>query len=78
MDIEGGERAVVESSAAFLASHKVKISCCAYHRQDDGKVLMAMLEKIGFKTRYSEGFMLPYDSHTFPFFRRGMIYAKNY
>ena len=78
MDIEGGERAVIESSAAFLASHKVKMSCCAYHRQDDAKVLTAMLEKIGFKTRYSEGFMLPYGSRSFPYFRRGMIYARNY
>ena len=78
MDIEGGERAVIESSAAFLTSHKVKMSCCAYHRQDDGKVLSAMLRKLGFKTRYSEGFMLPYGSRTFPFLRRGMIYARNY
>ena len=78
MDIEGGERDVIESSAAFLSSHKVKMSCCAYHRQDDGKVLTAMLKKIGFKTRYSDGFMLPYGSHSFPFVRRGMIYARNY
>jgi len=78
MDIEGGERAVVESSKSFLTSHKIKMSCCAYHRQDDWKVLSSMLQGLGFTTKHSEGFMLPHGSRKFPFFRRGMIYARNY
>ena len=78
MDIEGAERAVIESAADFLATHKIKMSCCAYHRQDDGKFLSGMLKSLGFKTRYSDGFMLPYGGRTFPFFRRGMIYARNF
>ena len=78
MDIEGAERAVIEAAADFFANHKVKMSCCAYHRQDDGKFLSRMLKGLGFRVRYSEGFMFPYGGRTFPFLRRGMIYARNF
>ena len=78
LDVEGAERAILESSKGFLTSNKVKMSCCAYHRQDDGHYLTRLLKGLGFATAYSEGWMLPYGSSTFPFFRRGVIYAKNY
>lgn len=78
MDVEGAEREILESSSKFLTSNKVKMSCCCYHRQDDARYLTKLLRGLGFATRYSEGWMLPYDSRTFPFFRRGVIYARNY
>lgn len=78
MDIEGAERAVLEASRDFLMSHKVKLSCCAYHRQDDGRYLTKLLKDMGFATRYSDGWMLPYGGRTFPFLRHGVIYAHNY
>ena len=77
MDVEGAEREILESSARFLANNKIKLSCCAYHRQDDGRYLTKLLRGMGFTTRYSEGWMIPYDSKKFPFLRRGMIYASN-
>ena len=78
MDVEGAEREILESSERFLTHNRVKMSCCAYHRQDDGRYLTNLLKQIGFTTEYSEGWMLPYGSRTFPFFRRGVIYARNF
>jgi len=78
LDVEGAERAILESSRDFLSSNKIKMSCCAYHRQDDGRYLTRLLKGLGFRPQYSEGWMLPYGSRTFPFFRRGVIYARNF
>ena len=79
MDIEGGERAVLASSADFLRRHKVKLSCCVYHRQDDAKVITGMLKELGFSVRYSDGYMLPLlGDIVFPYFRHGVVHARNF
>ena len=79
MDIEGWERTVIEGNAEFFKSAKVKLSCCVYHRQDDAQVIEAMLKKMGYKTRFSEGWMLPtMNGIHYPYFRHGVIYAQNY
>ena len=79
MDIEGGERAVLASSADFLRSNKVKLSYCVYHRQDDAKIISGMLKGMGFSMRYSDGYMLPLcNGIHYPYFRHGVIYAINY
>ena len=79
MDIEGGERAVIQSSAEFLRANKVKLSCCVYHRQDDAKVISEILKELGFSFRYSQGYMLPLcGDMLFPYFRHGVIYAQNF
>lgn len=79
MDIEGGERTVLASSAEFLRKHRVKLACATYHRQDDEAFLTAQLKEMGFSVLYSDGHMLPdMNGFVFPFFRRGVIYAKNY
>ena len=77
MDIEGGERSVIEASRDFLMSNRVKLSCCVYHRQDDAEVISGMLREMGFTTRYSNGYMLPLiNGIQFPYFRRGVVYAE--
>ena len=79
MDIEGWERTVIEGNAEFFKSAKVKLSCCVYHRQDDAQVIEAMLKKMGYKTRFSEGWLLPtLNGIHYPYFRHGVIYAQNY
>ena len=79
MDIEGGERAVLASSADFLRRHKVKLSCCVYHRQDDAEVISGMLKELGFALRYSDGYMLPpLGDIAFPYFRHGVVHARNF
>lgn len=79
MDIEGWERLVIESNAAFFSSAKVKLSCCVYHRQDDAQVIDEMLKSYGYKTRFSPGYMLSMmNGIHYPYFRHGVIYAQNY
>ena len=79
MDIEGWERTVINGNADFFKNAKVKLSCCVYHRQDDATVIEKMLKEMGYKTRFSEGWMLPtMNGIHYPYFRRGVIYARNY
>ena len=79
MDIEGGERAVIRGNVDFLRSNKIKLSCCVYHRQDDAEVIGRLLTDIGFSISFSDGFMLPnMNGIHYPYFRHGVIYAKNY
>ena len=79
MDIEGGERTVLNGNSEFFKTAKVKLSCCVYHRQDDAQVIEAKLKEMGYKTRFSKGYMLPtINGIHYPYFRRGVIYAQNY
>lgn len=75
MDIEGGEVAVIESSRDFLMNRRVQISCCTYHRRSDARIIRKLLQGYGFETRFSDGWMFPYAGK---WFRRGVIYGKNY
>lgn len=78
MDIEGAERIVIESFRSFLLSHKVKVSCCVYHHQDDAEVITAFLRELGYQTAFSEGYMLPnINGVHFPYFRHGVVFARN-
>ena len=79
MDIEGGERHVIRGNADFFRRNRVKLSCCVYHRQDDAVVIEKMLRELGYSTSYSNGFMLTgMNGIHFPYFRHGVIYARNY
>ena len=79
MDIEGWEQTVVKGNANFFTSARVKLSCCTYHRQDDAKIINALLQGMGYKTRFSDGYMLPtVNGIHYPYFRHGVIYAQNF
>ena len=79
MDIEGCERDVIKGNADFFRNNKVKLSCCCYHRQDDAVVIEKLLKDMGYSTRFSEGYMLtPMNGIHYPYFRRGVIYARNF
>lgn len=79
MDIEGGERDVIAGNEDFFRENKVKLSCCVYHRQDDASVIRDMLERFGYQTRFSDGYMLvDMNGIHFPYFRHGVIYAWNH
>ena len=79
MDVEGGERMIIKGNEDFFRNNKVKLSCCVYHRQDDGIVIKDMLEQLGYRTRYSNGYMLVgMNGIHYPYFRHGVIYARNY
>ena len=79
MDIEGYEKDVLKGSKDFFLSHKVKLSCCTYHRQEDAEVISALLEEWGYKTSFSDGYMICLMNGLHPpYFRKGMIYARNF
>lgn len=79
MDIEGAERFVISSASEFLRKNKVKLSVCCYHRQDDAEVLGDMLEKLGYRISFSDGYLVPeMNGIHFPYFRKAMIYGRNY
>ena len=79
MDIEGAERVVLPSCRDFFAKRRVKLACAAYHRVDDAECLSSMLQEMGFSTEFSDGWMLPeINGYVYPYFRHGMIYARNF
>ena len=79
IDAEGADRRIVAASLDFLRQRKTKIACCTYHRQDDADALAQMLENAGFRTSFSDGWMLlPMNGIRHPYFRRGVIRAVNY
>lgn len=78
MDIEGDELNVIENSRLILRSNRdVRISCCTYHRHDDAQKINAVLEELGYKTEFSEGYMLFFYDNDLkpPWFRKGLIRA---
>ena len=78
MDIEGGERTVLDASRDFFLKNRVKLSCCVYHRQDDAEWISRFLQELGYHTRFSDGYMLPlFNGVQFPYFRHGVVYAWN-
>ena len=78
MDIEGWERTVIQGNADFFSTARVRLACCCYHRQDDAQVMEGLLRDMGYRTRFSEGYMLPtINGIHYPYFRRGVIYAQN-
>jgi hypothetical protein len=78
-DIEGSEVALVEGSKTlFSKSDNLKLLLCTYHKENEAKELKEMLEKSGFTTEYSTGYMLFTFEKEFkePYIRRGLIRAK--
>ena len=73
MDIEGYEKDVLMGSKDFFLSHKVKLSCCTYHRQEDAEAISSLLEAWGYKTSFSDGYMICLMNGLHPpYFRKGI------
>jgi hypothetical protein len=80
MDIEGNEIKVVESCTDLMKSGKdIRFSCCTYHRQNDADTLKHIFESNGYRTAFSDGYMLFFlDKRIkYPYFRKGVIRASN-
>lgn len=77
MDIEGGEKKVINSSRNLLCQEKdIRLVATTYHHHDDAEQLRFLLENMGFSTHYSDGYMLfLFDKLTPPYFRKGLIRA---
>lgn len=78
MDIEGYETVVIRSSMDFLQNNNsIKLACCTYHKAGDEDSLKNMFESYGYKTEFSDGYMLFWYDYSIkpPYFRKGVIRA---
>jgi len=77
-DIEGMEIKLLEGSKKMLTNaNHLKLLLCSYHSKNDAVEIKEILEKYGFKTEYSKGYMLPvFDKDIdVPYIRRGVVRA---
>lgn len=80
MDIEGAEADVLNSNQSFFQSENfIKIACCTYHKKQDAETISKILKKWDFSSHFSDGYMLYFVDKDFipPYFRKGLIRAKN-
>lgn len=79
IDVEGAESRLLKGSKRILTEQKkLKVAVCTYHKHDDEKEFESLLIQYGFKTTFSEGFMLFFYDKKIkaPYFRRGLIRAE--
>lgn len=78
MDVEGSEQAVFEGMKKLIATnYNIRFAVCTYHKQNDATDFEKFFKKHGFKTEFSEGYMLYYFANnlTPPYLRKGVIRA---
>jgi len=82
-DIEGSELELLQGAKKILQNQNdIKLLLCTYHKENDEIILKEMLEKYGFATEYSKGYMLFSYSYLYgkelkePYVRRGLIRAR--
>ncbi|MBQ7705331.1 MAG: hypothetical protein IJT73_07910 [Selenomonadaceae bacterium] len=81
MDIEGWEPAGLRGARRILSNNKVTASICSYHNAEDIVKIKSILQKYGYKTWTSNGYMVfTYDPNIWETadFRKGIVYAENY
>lgn len=80
MDIEGEEYYALQGAEDVIKRNKnIKCAVCTYHQEFDFRNIENLLNKLGFYTQTSKGYMwFPYDKDYFyslPTLRRGLIRA---
>ncbi len=79
MDIEGFELPTLASAVEILKKgNGIKFAVATYHKQNDADEIKSLLDKMGYISEFSTGYMLfnSYDTPTPPYFRKGIIRAK--
>ena len=79
IDIEGMELKLINGSKNILSrNNNLKVVLCAYHGDNDAIDLKQALEKNGYETEYSKGYMIcSYDENLKePYIRRGIVRAR--
>jgi hypothetical protein len=76
MDVEGGERAIFKGMEKLLSHNKnIRLAICTYHGFNDALEFEKYFKDKGFKTEFSEGYMLYYFAKDLkpPFLRKGIL-----
>lgn len=79
MDIEGSELAALHGAERTFCRNTIKSSVCSYHRNGDERKIRLFLEKFGYHTMVSDGFMLflfSDDTWKLGDLRRGIVYGS--
>lgn len=79
MDIEGYEVEAILGGKKTLEKSDAKCSICAYHKNGDEENIKFLLQKLGYNTFVSNGYMFfLYDENIFdnPELRRGIVYGE--
>lgn len=77
MDIEGAEVDVLRCGLDVLLQRELKLIITTYHRKNDASDINKMLESNGYRTNFSDNYMLYiWDNLTPPYFRKGLIIAS--
>lgn len=77
-DVEGAEIDMLKGCQNILSTtEKLKVAICTYHRSNDAEKIDMVLQKSGFDTEFSKGYMIFIIDKALgaPFLRRGLIYA---
>ncbi|MDR0737564.1 MAG: FkbM family methyltransferase, partial [Prevotellaceae bacterium] len=80
-DIEGAEIQLLEGAKAILSRKTpLKAVLCTYHKHNDAEMLQQTLAEKGFRTEFSNGYMIFFyemcDKFEPPYLRRGLIRAE--
>lgn len=76
MDVEGGERDIFKGMDKLLSRNKeIRLAICTYHGFNDALEFEKYFKDKGFKTEFSDGYMLYYFAKDLkpPFLRKGVI-----
>lgn len=79
MDIEGAEVRVLQVAEEVLMKNSLVCALCCYHKAKDKDTLVQILNRYGYKTEFSCGYMFfKYDSNSILDLdlRRGIVFAK--
>ncbi|MBX3746215.1 MAG: FkbM family methyltransferase [Verrucomicrobiae bacterium] len=81
IDVEGNEERVLRGAAGLIGrQERMRIAVCTYHRQDDAGRLSGMLEGMGFRVRFTPGYLLYHHGRGNelrpPYLRRAVLRAS--
>lgn len=78
MDIEGAESEILQSESELLQSNAIEsFLVCTYHKSGDARKIKELLENVGYKTEFSQGYMFfPYGREIEAQLRKGLIRAE--
>lgn len=86
MDIEGSEYDTIQGAKNVLMNNDCRLSCATYHAEEDASNIKNLLENCGYRTWFSDGYMLffygnmtmlngKYERIKPPYFRKCIIRA---